>query len=75
MKVNMLRLDPIACDGHGICADLFPEGIRLDDWGYPMIDGRPVPDGLLSHAKRAVTNCPALALRLEKAEADPVRIR
>lgn len=61
-----LRLDPIACDGHGICAELLPERISLDDWGYPMIDGAPIGDDLLPHARRAVTNCPALALRLER---------
>ena len=30
-----LRLDPIACEGHGLCSELFPERITLDDWGYP----------------------------------------
>lgn len=68
MKRRVLRLDPIACDGHGICAELLPERIRLDDWGYPMVDGSPVSYELLAHARRAAANCPALALRLEKAE-------
>ena len=62
-----LRLDPIACDGHGICADLLPERITLDDWGYPIIDDNPVSGELLKHARRTVTNCPTLALHLEKA--------
>ncbi|HWE56642.1 MAG TPA: ferredoxin [Acidimicrobiales bacterium] len=61
-----LRLDPIGCDGHGICADLLPERITLDDWGYPIVDPSPLSDDLIGHAERAVTNCPALALRLEK---------
>lgn len=62
-----LRLDPIACDGHGLCAELLPERIRLDDWGYPMIlDDSPINGPLLTHARRAVTNCPVLALRLER---------
>ena len=59
-----LTVDPIACTGHGACAELFPEWIRLDDWGYPMIDAAPVPDELLAHARRAVAACPTLALRL-----------
>jgi ferredoxin len=63
---HVLRLDPIACDGHGICADLLPERIGLDDWGYPIVDGTPIAGDLLAHAHRAVTNCPALALRLEQ---------
>lgn len=61
-----LRIDPIACDGHGACAELLPEWIRLDDWGFPIIDGRPVPPGLEEHARRAVKECPKLALRLEE---------
>jgi ferredoxin len=57
-------VDPIRCSGHGLCAELFPERIELDDWGYPMIDGRPVPPELRAHARNAVRACPAVALRL-----------
>ena len=57
-------LDPIACDGHGVCAELFPERVSLDEWGYPIIDDEPIPHALLSHARRAVQNCPKLALLL-----------
>jgi ferredoxin len=60
-----LELDPIACDAHGLCADLLPELIELDEWGYPMIDDR-VPAGLAGHARRAVSACPALALKLSR---------
>lgn len=59
-----LRLDPIRCDGHGMCAELLPELIALDDWGYPIITPGPIPDRLLDHARRAVDVCPVLALRL-----------
>ncbi len=38
-----LAVNPIACDGHGLCAELLPELIRLDDWGYPLIDPAPSP--------------------------------
>jgi ferredoxin len=62
-----LRLDPITCDGHGICAELLPERVTLDDWGYPVVDGRPIPAGLLTEARRAAQMCPTLALRLERA--------
>ncbi len=60
-----LTVDPIACVGHGLCADLLPELIELDEWGYPLIAGS-VPPGLASHARRAVNACPALALRLSR---------
>jgi ferredoxin len=61
-----VRVDPIACDGHGVCAELFPERISLDDWGYPIVDDTPIDDRLLPHARRAVDGCPVLALRLER---------
>jgi ferredoxin len=61
-----LRLDPIACTGHGICAELLPEMIRLDDWGYPILDDATVPAELLPMARRTLIACPALALRLER---------
>ena len=58
-----LVVDPTACAGHGLCAELFPEGVSLDDWGFPVVGG-PVPDDQLKHARRAVSACPALALRV-----------
>jgi ferredoxin len=64
MSIDLV-LDPIACVGHGLCAELFPERIELDDWGYPMLDPT-VPDELREHAGRAVKACPALALKLRE---------
>ena len=61
-----LRVNPIACKGHGICAELLPERIALDDWGYPIVDPRPVAPELERHARRAVDACPTLALLLRK---------
>jgi ferredoxin len=61
-----LKVNPITCVGHGLCAELLPEVIDLDDWGYPIIDGGPLPDGLVDHARRAVAVCPTLALLLER---------
>ena len=58
-----LQIDPITCTGHGLCADLLPELIELDEWGYPIIADS-VPPDLVAHARRAVSACPALALRL-----------
>jgi ferredoxin len=62
-----LRVDWIECDGHGVCAELLPELIRLDDWGYPIFGPEPVPRELEKHARRAVQACPKLALHLERA--------
>jgi ferredoxin len=63
-----LHIDWTACDGRGLCAELLPELLTEDDWGYPVPrDGAPepaVPPQLASAARRAVDRCPALALRL-----------
>jgi ferredoxin len=59
-------VDRIRCDGSGLCAELLPEMIRLDDWGYPIVVAGEVPQHLLDHARRAVSSCPVLALSLRK---------
>ena len=61
-----LRVDPTACAGHGLCAELAPELVTLDEWGYPIVTDRLVPRGLDRTARRAVTDCPALALALTR---------
>ena len=66
-----LRVNPIACDGHGLCAELLPEIIELDPWGYPVLMSTAVPRGLLDHAKRAAAACPTLALMVDKAQYGP----
>ena len=61
-----LVVNPIACDAHGICAELLPEMIRLDEWGYPIVDDSPLPPHLEQLARRAVAACPTLALLLRE---------
>ena len=63
-----LAIDRINCDGRGLCAELLPELIRLDEWGYPIIASGPIPEHLLPLAQRAVDDCPVLALALRRAE-------
>ena len=63
---KQLRVDPTACTGHGLCAELAPELVTLDEWGYPIVTDRLVPHGLDRTARRAVTDCPALALALTR---------
>ena len=60
-----LAINPIACTGHGLCAEMLPELVRLDEWGYPMLPDAPVPADLMVLARRAVRLCPTLALRLQ----------
>lgn len=59
-----LRVDPIACQGHGLCIEAFPEMIGRDPWGYPVLSPDSIPPRLMRHAERAVAVCPALALRI-----------
>lgn len=61
-----IELDPTACHAHGLCAELLPELIELDDWGYPVIADVDVPRRLRPLARRAVSVCPTLALRLRR---------
>ncbi|MFB9684958.1 ferredoxin [Amycolatopsis plumensis] len=63
MKVTV---DPIGCRAHGLCADLLPELVRLDEWGYPVVAPGEVPAELVTEARRAAAACPALALRLQR---------
>jgi ferredoxin len=56
-----LAVDWVLCDGYGICAELLPERIRLDPWGYPIIDPD-IPEELVALARKAVAACPKLAL-------------
>ena len=59
-----LRVNPILCTGYGMCAELLPERITLDDWGFPILDRRSVADDLWEHARSAVAACPTGALHL-----------
>jgi ferredoxin len=68
---NRLRVDPIRCDGHGLCAELFPERVRSDDWGYPIVSPAPFGEDLLPLARRSVDACPVLALSLERVARRP----
>jgi ferredoxin len=60
-----LRVNPIACEAHGLCAELVPELIRLDDWGYPVLEQPQIPEPLRDLAFQAVEACPTLALLIE----------
>lgn len=60
---HRLRVDWPACKARGLCFELLPERIALDEWGYPIVTGE-VPVELLRAAREAVGACPHLALRL-----------
>jgi ferredoxin len=64
MTGRRLAVDWPACKAHGVCAELLPEIVELDEWGYPVIAPGPVPESLRRYAQRAVSSCPTMALRL-----------
>ncbi|HKW60636.1 MAG TPA: ferredoxin [Candidatus Dormibacteraeota bacterium] len=64
-------VDRIKCDGSGLCAELLPELIRLDDWGYPILAQGPVPEHLRPLAERVVEECPMLAIALHRGKRTP----
>jgi ferredoxin len=61
-----ILVDPVACDAYGYCAELLPEAITLDEWGYPVVDGMPLPPELVSAARRAARDCPRRAITLRE---------
>lgn len=66
-----MRVNPILYDGYGYCAEIVPELISLDDWGFSTVASRPTDDDkVVRLAERAVTTCPRLALLLEDVTPD-----
>ncbi|MFF4728354.1 ferredoxin [Streptomyces mirabilis] len=67
-RTYRLDVDWTACQGHGLCAELLPEHIKLDEWGYPLLGEAPLPPTTLKRARRAAADCPVLALKLATAQ-------
>jgi ferredoxin len=67
--VIRIVIDPVACDAYGYCAELLPEAITLDEWGYPIVDGAQLPVELVEVARRAARDCPRRAITLRQRKA------
>lgn len=63
---SRLRVDPVACEGIGMCAHLASRLIGLDSWGYPVVPQRPLSRPDLRGARAAVAGCPRQALTLQR---------
>jgi ferredoxin len=59
-----ISVDPVACAAYGYCAEILPEAVFLDEWGYPIVDDRPLAADLVDLAKRAARDCPKRAITL-----------
>jgi ferredoxin len=66
---DALRVDWLLCDAYGYCAELLPEIVERDEWGYPIVAAE-IPPELLTQARRAAEACPRLALRIEQRSPD-----
>jgi ferredoxin len=64
-----LRVDPVACDGIGLCAFLAANAVELDRWGYPIVVERDLEPDEVRGANRAVKACPRRALFLDRVPA------
>ena len=67
--MSRLHVDWTRCDGHGLCADLVPELLTRDEWGYPMArdagnTALEVDAAVVPRARAATRACPLLALSL-----------
>lgn len=67
--MSRLHVDWTRCDGHGLCAELVPEVLARDEWGYPVArdpsnTALRVAGAVHEHAEKAAELCPLLALRL-----------
>lgn len=65
-----LVLNPILCNGRGLCHDAAPDLIELDEWGFPLLPGgglrADVTRADLKAAESATHACPVLALHIER---------
>ena len=66
MRDLRIAIDPVACDAYGYCAEILPEVIGLDEWGYPIIRDGPLHADLVALARRAARDCPKRALTVRE---------
>ena len=68
MTTVRISIDPVACEAYGYCAELLPEAITLDEWGYPIVDGAPLPADLRGPGQARRTGLPPAGDHLDEEE-------
>ncbi len=58
-----VRVDELACEGHGRCENAAPEVFQLDDEDISRVILDPVPADLVGKVERAIRLCPRQAVR------------
>ena len=67
-----IRIDPILCRGHAICALFFGDGVDLDQWGFGMVVVADVDSPRdVRRALRAAAACPNGAFVVRERTATP----
>lgn len=61
---TMLQVNPILCDGVGMCSHFAPDLISVDQWGYPIVPTDELTPDELNQARAAIAACPVRALSL-----------
>jgi len=61
-RLEQLRVDPVACDGVGICSHLAADLVTVDSWGFPVVSAESLDARTRRQAKAAVAACPRRAL-------------
>lgn len=65
-KGSRLQINPIACDGVGMCGHVAGELVSFDSWGFPILPRRRLVGRDLRAAKAAAACCPRRALFLTR---------
>lgn len=58
------RVNPVKCQGYGICSDILPSLFVRDEWGFAQAAARDVEPAERSNLDRAVEECPVRAIRI-----------
>ncbi len=59
-----LVVDPVSCEGVGLCSHLARDVVDLDRWGYPVVPTADLTRSEERQATRAVRGCPRQALAI-----------
>jgi ferredoxin len=59
-----IEIDALVCEANGVCSELLPEVLTLDDDDQLRLRLAVIPATLEQRAREAVRRCPRQALRL-----------
>jgi len=67
-----IRIDPILCRGHAICALFFSDGVDFDQWGFGKVATATAESPRdVRRARRAAAACPNGAFVVRERELAP----